>query len=44
MIKKLKAKNRGQIMINPKYKEKAARIVQGWWREQKEKYKKIYIK
>ena len=40
-IKKLKAKNRGQIMINPKYKEKAARIVQAWWREQKAKYKNI---
>ena len=40
-IKKMKAKNRGQIMINPKYKEKAARIVQGWWRDQKAKYKNI---
>ena len=40
-IKKLKAKNRGQNMINPKYKEKAAKIIQGWWREQKEKYKNI---
>ena len=40
-IKKLKAKNRGQIMINPKYKEKAARIVQAWWRDQKAKYKNI---
>ena len=28
-------------MINPKYREKAAKIVQGWWRERKQKYKKI---
>ena len=28
-------------MINPKYKEKAAKIVQGWWRAQKAKYKNI---
>ena len=40
-IKKLKTKNRGQNMINPKYKEKAAKIVQQWWRDQKAKYKNI---
>ena len=40
-IKKFKAGSRGQNMINPKYKDKAARIVQGWWREQKAKYKNI---
>ena len=40
-IKKFKATNRGQNMINPKYKEKAAKIVQGWWRDQKAKYKNI---
>jgi len=28
-------------MINPKYKEKAAKIVQAWWRDQKAKYKNI---
>ena len=41
VIKKFKGKNRGQNMINPKYKEKAAKIVQGWWRNQKAKYKNI---
>ena len=40
-IRKVKANNRGQNMINPKYKEKAAKIVQGWWRGQKAKYKNI---
>ena len=40
-IKKFKAMNRGQNMINPKYKEKAAKIVQAWWRDQKAKYKNI---
>ena len=40
-IKNFKAKNRGQNMINPKYKEKAAKIVQAWWRDQKAKYKNI---
>ena len=28
-------------MINPKYREKAAKIVQAWWRERKQKYNKI---
>ena len=40
-IKNFKPKNRGQNMINPKYKEKAAKIMQAWWREQKAKYKNI---
>ena len=40
-IKKAKATGRGHNMINPKYREKAAKIVQGWWRERKQKYKKI---
>ena len=40
-VKNFKTKNRGQNMINPKYKEKAAKIVQGWWRDQKAKYKNI---
>ena len=40
-IKKMKGKNRGQNMINPKYKEKAAKIMQAWWRDQKAKYKNI---
>ena len=40
-IKNFKVKNRGQNMINPKYKEKAAKIVQAWWRDQKAKYKNI---
>ena len=40
-IRKVKATGRGHNMINPKYREKAAKIVQGWWRERKEKYQKI---
>ena len=40
-IKKVKATGRGHTMINPKYREKAAKIVQAWWRERKMKYKKI---
>ena len=40
-IKNFKGAKRGQIMINPKYKEKAAKIVQGWWRDQKAKYKNL---
>ena len=40
-IKKVKATGRGHNTINPKYREKAAKIVQGWWRERKQKYKKI---
>ena len=40
-IKKVKATGRGHNMINPKYREKAAKIVQGWWRERQGKLKKI---
>ena len=40
-IKKVKATGRGYNMVLPKYREKAAKIVQGWWRERKQKYKKI---
>ena len=40
-IKKVKATGRGPNHVNPKYREKAAKIVQGWWRERKQKYKKI---
>ena len=40
-IRKVKATGRGHNMINPKYREKAAKIVQAWWRERKEKYQKI---
>ena len=40
-IKKAKAVGRGHNLINPKYREKAAKIVQGWWRERKQKYKKM---
>ena len=39
-IRKTKAAGRGHNMINPKYREKAGKIVQAWWRERKEKYKK----
>ena len=40
-IKKARTGGRGITSINPKYREKAAKIVQAWWRERKEKYKKI---
>ena len=40
-IKNFKPKNRGQNTVNPKYKEKAAKIMQAWWRDQKAKYKNI---
>jgi hypothetical protein len=40
-IKRARAGGRGITNINPKYREKAARIVQAWWRGRKEKYKKI---
>ena len=40
-IKKARAGGRGITTINPKYREKAAKIVQAWWRERKEKYKRI---
>ena len=29
---------------NPKYRDKAARIVQGWWRDLKERYQKVLSK
>ena len=40
-IKKARAGGRGITSMNPKYREKAAKIVQAWWRERKAKYKKI---
>ena len=40
-IKKARAGGRGITTLNPKYREKAAKIVQAWWRERKEKYKRI---
>ena len=40
-IKKARAGGRGFTAINPKYREKAAKIVQAWWRERKARYKKI---
>ena len=40
-IKKARTFGRGFTGINPKYRDKAARIVQAWWRERKERYKKI---
>ena len=40
-IKKARTSGRGYTSINPKYRDKAARIVQAWWRERKERYKKI---
>ena len=40
-IKKARIQGRGFTSINPKYRDKAARIVQAWWRERKERYKKI---
>ena len=40
-IKKAKTSGRGFTAINPKYRDQAARIVQGWWRERKQRYKKI---
>ena len=40
-IKKARAGGRGFTGINPKYREKAAKIVQAWWRERKARYKRI---
>ena len=40
-IKKARAGGRGFTAINPKYREKAAKIVQAWWRERKARYKRI---
>jgi len=38
-----KGNNRG-IFTNPKYREKAAKIIQGWWRNLKNKYDDILAK
>ena len=40
-IKRARTAGRGITAVNPKYREKAAKIVQTWWRERKEKYKRI---
>ena len=40
-IKKARTGGRGINTVNPKYREKAAKIVQTWWRERKQKYKRI---
>ena len=41
-IKKLtKTKGKFSNTINPKYREKAAQVVQSWWRGLKERYQKI---
>ena len=40
-IKKARTGGRGITAVNPKYREKAAKIVQTWWRERREKYKRI---
>ena len=40
-VKKVKQKRnlgRGTLKTNPKFREKAAKIIQSWWRELKEKY------
>lgn len=37
--RKIKASGiRGMTQTNPKYRDKAAKIVQGWWRELKGRY------
>ena len=45
-IKKVAKKTGGKSMINvnPKFREKAAKIVQGWWRGLKEKYEGVLQK
>ena len=40
-IKKARETGRGYNLINPKYREKEAKIIQEWWRERKEKNEKI---
>ncbi|MGL4948360.1 MAG: hypothetical protein ACRC42_03155, partial [Mycoplasma sp.] len=35
---------RSTLNTNPKFREKAAKIVQGWWREKKERLKKLLDK
>ena len=42
-IRKVKEIAHGHNMISPKYREKAARIVQAWRRERREKYKKFRL-
>ena len=42
--KKESAGGRGITIINRKYKGKAVKIVQAWWRKIKEKYKRILKK
>ena len=43
-IKKIIKINGKTNNINPKHREKAAKIIQNWWRETKEKYEKILEK
>ena len=48
-VKKVQRKSiaggsRGYMNYNPKYREKAAKVVQGWWRDLKERYQKILDK
>ena len=45
-IKKVtkKAGGKSTINVNPKFREKAAKIVQGWWRGLKEKYEGVLQK
>ena len=41
-LRKIKQKVRGgdrMLNTNPKFREKAAKLIQGWWRELKELYK-----
>ena len=40
-IKKARIGGRGLSSINPKYRDKAAKIVQAWWRERKNKINKV---
>ena len=40
-IKRARTGGRGITAMNPKYREKAAKIVQTWWRERKQNYKRI---
>ena len=47
-VKKIQRKtvggSRTMMNYNPKYRDKAARIVQGWWRDLKERYQKVLSK
>ena len=40
-IKKARIAGRGITTLNPKYREKAAKIVQSWWRDIRERYKRM---